>query len=136
VNTENAQKVFQCHAYQCGFRGNLLTLMHGWLTGQKPTGGKLKGAEFNRVKKVLAGKVAAPTGTPAKADATEAVSEQPSKAARNVPLEDSENERARELTDIDMKFKVDPAEMNPNAAAYVRRHPCLSPESMRKWRVG
>lgn len=33
INTDNPQKVFQCHAYQCGFRGNLLTLMHGWLTG-------------------------------------------------------------------------------------------------------
>jgi hypothetical protein len=26
--------------------------------------------------------------------------------------------------------------MNPAAAAYVRQHPCLSPESMRKWRCG
>ena len=54
----------------------------------------------------------------------------------NVPLEQSPNERARELLDIDAKFKVDPAEMNPDAASYVRRHPCLSLESMRKWRVG
>jgi hypothetical protein len=63
VNTANPQKVFQCHAYQCGFRGNLLTLMHGWLTGRKPTGGKLKGDEFQRVKQVLAG-TAAPTARP------------------------------------------------------------------------
>ena len=56
VNTENPQKVFQCHAYQCGFRGNMLTLMHGWLAGSKPTGGKLKGEEFQRVKRVLARK--------------------------------------------------------------------------------
>ncbi|HQZ69210.1 MAG TPA: hypothetical protein PLY87_29185, partial [Planctomycetaceae bacterium] len=42
INTENPQKVFQCHAYQCGFRGNLLTLMHGFLTQSKPNGGKLK----------------------------------------------------------------------------------------------
>jgi len=54
INTENPQKVFQCHAYQCGFRGNLLTLMHGFLTQSKPSGGKLKGDEFQRVKKVLA----------------------------------------------------------------------------------
>jgi len=38
--------------------------------------------------------------------------------------------------DIDAKFRVDPGKMNPAAASYVRRHPCLSPESMRKWRVG
>jgi len=43
INTENAQKIFMCHAYQCQFRGNLLTLMHGWLTGGKPAGGRLKG---------------------------------------------------------------------------------------------
>lgn len=54
VNTENPQKVFMCHAYQCGFRGNLLTLMHGWLTGTKPTGDKLKGDEYHRVKNILA----------------------------------------------------------------------------------
>src|SRR5713226_6319086 len=28
VDTTNPQKVFTCHAYQCQFRGNLLTLMH------------------------------------------------------------------------------------------------------------
>jgi hypothetical protein len=55
INIENPQKVFMCHAYQCKFRGNLLTLMHGWLTGTKPTGEKLKGQEFQRVRNVLAG---------------------------------------------------------------------------------
>ena len=30
INVDNPQKVFRCHAYTCGFRGNLLTLMHGW----------------------------------------------------------------------------------------------------------
>jgi len=55
INTENPQKIFQCHAYECGFHGNLLTLMHGFLTTSKPSGGKLKGDEFQRVKKVLAG---------------------------------------------------------------------------------
>jgi hypothetical protein len=136
VNTDNPQKVFQCHAYQCGFRGNLLTLMHGWLTGQKPTGGKLKGAEFNRVKQVLAGKESPPTKTLGAAAPAGDAPEKPSKAAANLPLAESDNERARELTDINVKFKVNPAEMNPHAAGYVRRHPCLSPESMEKWRVG
>ena len=42
INVENPQKVFLCHAYECKFRVNLLTLMHGWLTGSKPTGEKLK----------------------------------------------------------------------------------------------
>ncbi len=139
VNTANAQKVFQCHAYQCGFRGNLLTLMHGWLTGQKPEGGRLKGDQFNRAKRVLAGQPVPPAQHPAAADpATSAVAPAADETAppRNVPLEDSDNEKARELVDINAKFRVDPADMNPEAASYVRRHPCLSPESMRKWRVG
>ena len=28
VNTANDEKVFCCHSYQCGFRGNMLALMH------------------------------------------------------------------------------------------------------------
>jgi len=36
VDTGNPQKVFACHAYQCQMRGNLLTLMHGWLTSRAP----------------------------------------------------------------------------------------------------
>ena len=39
-------------------------------------------------------------------------------------------------TTIDEKFVTDVATMNPAAAAYVRRHPCLSSESMKKWRCG
>lgn len=137
VNKENPQKVFRCHAYECGFRGNLLTLMHGWLTGQQPTGGRLKGDEFNRVKRVLAGQIRpAPQPSAASQPAEAVADEPPAQPARNVTLEDSDNQRARELVDIDTKFLVDPAEMNPAAASYVRRHPCLSSESMQKWRVG
>ena len=37
INIENPQKIFQCHGYHCkGIRGNLLTLMHGFLTGTMP----------------------------------------------------------------------------------------------------
>lgn len=136
VNTEHPQKVFYCHAYQCGFRGNLLTLMHGWLTGSKPTGGRLTGPEFNRVKQVLAASgpsepSPAPTKAP-EAPPEPAAAEPP----KNVPLEESENEAARELIDIDAKFVVDPATMSPKAGSYVRRRPFLCPELMRKWRVG
>ena len=136
INTDNPQKVFQCHAYQCQFRGNMLTLMHGWLTGCKPAGDKLKGDEFQRVKAVLAG-----TGEPA---ASRPAPKQPAAASesptppppRNTALLDSPDGRVRELHTIDEKFIIDLASMNPAAAAYVRRHPCLTPESMTKWRVG
>jgi len=56
--------------------------------------------------------------------------------ATNPALIDSPEERVRELHNIDEKLIRDVASMNPAAAAYVRRHPCLSPESMTKWRCG
>lgn len=136
INVENPQKVFQCHAYGCGFRGNLLALMHGWLTGSQPTGGKLKGEEFRRVRDLLARQVAGtaprnPSAKPAGADRSP-----PPEPARNIPLLESADEKVRELHNLDEKFVVDVANMNPAAASYVRRHPCLAPESLGKWRTG
>ena len=135
VNTENAQKVFQCHAYECQFRGNMLTLMHGWLAGKKPTGDKLKGEEFQRVKQVLAGADTAASREASKkpADASEASAPPPQP---NVALADSPDARIRELANIDEKFVTDVAAMNPLAASYVRKHPALTPESLKKWRSG
>jgi hypothetical protein len=139
VDTGNPQKVFTCHSYQCQMRGNLLTLMYGWLTGARPTGDRLKGEEFKRVRDVLAGKL--PPSAPAAASASvpQAAPPAPKQAAeppRNVPLAQSENEKARELVTLDEKFIVDVSHMPPAAASYVRKHPCLSPEMMKKWRVG
>src|SRR4051794_36176798 len=126
VDASNPQKVFTCHAYECPqTRGNLLTLMHGWLTGTRPTGGSLRGAEFQRVKQVLAGTSSPlPPGDPATPAATPEAKPEP---PRNVPLALSENEKARELVTLDEKFLRDVAHMPPAAASYVRRHPCLSP---------
>ncbi len=124
-----------CHAYQCGFRGNLLTLMHGWLTDTRPSGEKLKGDEFHRVKNILA----SDTAVPAKTDHVEPKAADDSalpSSTRNAPLAESDDAKIRELATLDEKFLVDVAHMPPAAASYVRRHPCLSPESMAKWRVG
>ncbi len=136
INLDNPQKVWQCHAYQCGCRGNLLTLMHGWLTSAKPTGDKLKGDEFQRVKRVLA-------STPAtQAEASASKEPQVASVAKappspvNVPLEENAEERVRELATIDTKLLREVAGMNPAAAGYVRRHFCLTSESMAKWRCG
>ncbi len=133
-DTSNPQKVFACHAYTCQgkTRGNLLTLMHGWLTGTLPTGGKLKGEEFKRVREVLAGG-ATPTGAPAAAAGHETVKKV---EPRNLPLAASVNDKARELVTLDEKFLRDVAAMPPAAASYVRRHTCLTPELMTKWRCG
>ena len=134
VSTDNPQKVFYCHAYQCQLRGNLLALMHGWMTGRRPTGDKLKGEEFNRVKRVLVG--ATPTPSANAVSPAQPASPPPESPVRSVPLEDSEDENVRKLATIDEKFVTDVAAMHPAAASYVRRHPVLSPESMKKWRVG
>ena len=135
VDTSNPQKVFACHAYGCQVRGNLLTLMHGWLNGKLPPGGKLKGDDFKKVRDVLVG---------GRSNATlESVEATPTKAAekkkvppRNVPLAKSENEKARELVTLDEKFLRDVATMPPPATSYVRRHSSLTQESMAKWRCG
>ncbi len=128
VNTENPQKVFMCHAYQCGFRGNLLTLMHGWLTGTRPAGEKLKGDEFHRVKNILASDATMATEAdsgPPKITTSESPAPMPD---RNTPLIESDDAKVRDLATLDEKFIVDVATMPPATASYVRRHPCLSPE--------
>lgn len=136
VNTEHPQKLFYCHSYQCDVRGNLLMLMHGWLTGRLPAGGRLKGAEFNAVKRVLAGEECKSPTQPRAPKTSGGSPAGKEERPRNVPLSESANEAARQLVDIDNKFRTDPAEMNPKAARYVRRRPFLSSEVMEKWRVG
>jgi hypothetical protein len=135
IDTGNPQKVFACHAYGCQLRGNLLTLMHGWLTGTRPSGDKLKGDEFKRVRSVLADDSVHPQQSPALTRGPETAERKPA-TPRNIPLAQSDNEKARELATLDEKFLRDVAHMPPTAASYVRRHPCLSVAAMEKWRVG
>src|SRR5437667_30499 len=70
---------------------------------------------------------AAPAAPPAAA---------PSALKLNLPLAQSENERARGLVDLDRKFVVDVAAMSPKASAYFRQRSFLSPEVCRQWRMG
>jgi 5S rRNA maturation endonuclease (ribonuclease M5) len=133
VDTTNPQKVFCCHSYSCQVRGNLLSLMHGWLTQTLPSGGRLKGPEFKRVRDVLARVATPPSADQPSASAAAA---KPTEVVRNYPLTKSENEKTRELVTLDAKFVTDVAYMPPSAASYVRRHTCLSPALMAKWRVG
>lgn len=135
VDTGNPQKVFACHAYGCQFRGNLLTLMHGWLTGTRPTGDKLKGEEFKKVRGVLAGGEGKASAESADETKTKTAKKK-TEPSRNIPLAISDNEKARELVTLDEKFLRDVAHMPPAAASYVRRHPCLTVAMMGKWRVG
>ncbi len=48
VDADNPAKQWKCHAYGCECRGNLLNLMYGWLNGNRWTGDRLRGAEFNQ----------------------------------------------------------------------------------------
>ncbi len=135
VDTSNAQKVFTCHAYECQFHGNLLTLLHGWSTASRPSGDKLKGDEFKRVRDILTGgtaPIASPPPTTPNALPAATVTD----PVRNTPLSESANEKARELVTLDEKFITDIAHMPPAAASYVRRHSSLTSALMRKWRVG
>ena len=135
INVENPQKIWMCHAYECKFRGNLLTLMHGWLTGGKPTGNKLTGTEFQRVKNFLAGKGPLPARA-LQSKPAESADSPPPEPPRNIALIDHPESKVCELHNIDEKFLVDVAAMNPAGSAYTRRHPSLAPESLRKWRAG
>lgn len=136
INGDNPQKVFQCHAYSCGFRGNLLTLMHGWLTGGRPAAGKLKGGEFQRVRDLLASKRGGTVSRHPPATSPQPSHSPAPELISNVPLADAAEEKVRELASIDSKFIVDASSMSPASASYVRRHPCLTPEALKKWRAG
>ena len=106
----------------------------GWLTGTPPTGGSLRGAEFQRVRSVLAG---SSTPLPQASEKSAAKGPEPKREPpRNVPLAQSDNDKARDLVTLDEKFLRDVATMPPAAASYVRRHPCLSLALMEKWRDG
>jgi hypothetical protein len=145
VDAENAAKQWRCHAYGCQMRGNLLCLMYGWLTGKRWSGDKLRGAEFNQVKDVIAGKAAegrtdveaaVPQVTVAAPEAaTKAPAANSTEVLSNPALRLSESEGTRGLMrpPIWEKLVRDVARMSPDASAYVRRHPSLSP---RRWRNG
>lgn len=138
-------KLFCCHSYQCGFRGNILMLMHGWLTGSRPASGRLQGADFKRVREVLLRESTTadkPPPAAAVSQSSEPAFDHSATAtdeghSKNVPLSESENEKARELVGLESLFITDPAAMSPAASAYWRRRrDFLRPESCAAWGVG
>ncbi len=146
INLDEPQNPIYCHV--TGTRGNLLTLIHGFKHHRPPVSGKLRGDEFKEAARILqeiAGKVDAVLSgqtmsarSPASEASVSAASEpqKPEPIRRNIPLRDSENERARTLVTLHEQFVVDSADMSPAAAAYFRSRAFLTPEVCRKWRMG
>jgi 5S rRNA maturation endonuclease (ribonuclease M5) len=138
VKTQSDGALFRCFHYGCTVRGNLLTLMYWMKHNHAPSGERLKGPEFREIAEDLQALVrgdSRPQGGE-KPATDEPAAEIIAATPVNVPLKDSENERARELVTLDEKFITDVAQMNPKAAAYVRRRPFMTPEMMRKFHCG
>lgn len=129
-NTKN----WFCHQYGCGKSGNLVSLCDMLKPGDS-AGGRPRGERFKAIAADLLamtkGEVPAGGAIPARTAPPPAP-----EPKVNLPLAQSENERARALTELDRKFTVDLAEMPPKASAYFRRRPFLSPEVCRRWRMG
>jgi hypothetical protein len=137
IQGDHPAKQWHCHAYGCGKGGNLVSLCDLMKPGANG-GGRPRGERF---KEIAADLQVMATGT---AESRPVVPHAPSVAAppaapveiRNVPLKESENERARGLVTLDSKFQIDIAEMSPRASAYFRRRAFLTPEVCTKWRTG
>lgn len=133
IQENHPAKQWQCHQYGCGKNGNLIGLMDLLKPGEN-MGGRPRGDRF---KQIAADLRAIIEGHPALQSSPRVVMPERTPPPKiNVPLAESENERARGLTNLDAKFITDPARMPPAAASYVRRRPFLSSEVCKQWRMG
>ncbi len=154
----DAVKRIYCHT--CGVRGNLLTLLFGLEYKRAPEGGRLRGQEFKdavailreingmAASQVLSNSRQPATSQPKSAETVDSPStESPADAATqsnasntpplvNVPLKRHEKEAARALETLYQELVTDIAHMSPEASAYVRKRPWLTPELMQKWGCG
>lgn len=132
IQTESPTKPWACHQYGCGKSGNLVGLCD--LLKQGPNaGGRPRGERF---KAIAADLLAIVEGLPPVEQTPPPVKQPAKREERNVPLHESDNERARELLTLDAQFVTDPALMPPDAAGYFRRRPFLTPDSCAAFRVG
>ncbi len=139
IKTKQDGAVFRCFQYGCTVRGNLLNLMYLMKHDREPTGSKLKGVEFKEIAKDLQSIIEG--DSPGTKQLSDKEPIQPSSVTEeellnNVPLKDSDNERARELVKLDDQFITDVSEMSPKAAAYVRQRPFMTPKMMQEFRCG
>jgi len=139
IKTNADGALFRCFQYGCTVSGNVLKLMYLMKHDERPPGDRLVGGEFREMAQDLQALVHGEDG-PTEGSVATAAAEQnehsPTEPIVNVPLVDSENERARALADLDEKFVTDVAAMNSKAAAYVRERSYLTPEVMQQSRCG
>ena len=139
IQADHPAKIWRCHQAGCGRGGNLVSLCD--LLKPGPHGeGKPRGERF---KAIIADLVAMTRGEIGRVDASVnptaiSAAESPRKQRPrvNLPLAQSDNERARGLVDLDAKFIVDPAAMSPKAASFFRHRPFLTEDACQRWRVG
>lgn len=133
IQHEHPAKQWHCHQYGCGKGGNLVSLCDLVKPGDQASG-RPRGERF---KAIAADLLAMTTGDRPAAGPISGPAPLPAPAPKaNVPLAQSENERARGFTELDRKFTWDLAVMPPRASSYLRRRPFLTPEVCQKWRMG
>ncbi|MFO0967869.1 MAG: hypothetical protein U0793_20085 [Gemmataceae bacterium] len=128
-------KKWHCHQYGCGKGGNLVSLCDLLRPGAN-SGGRPRGERFKDIAADLQAMISGQVAAAVAAVLAAPKAAPPIEVKANVPLKDSENERARVLVDLDRKFVVDLGAMPPAASAYLRRRPYLSAEVCKAWRMG
>lgn len=143
VKTCGEAVLWRCFNYGCSVRGNILTLMYWMKHDQAPTGDRLQGREFKEIaldlQALVQGELCSEdTQSSNTSDRGKKLEKEPDDESPlvNVLLKDSDNERARELVNLDDRFIADVAQMSPKAAAYVRKRPFMTPAIMQKFRCG
>ena len=130
INLSDPMKRWKCHReqYGCGAQGRLVMLAYCMKHGRMPASGKLAGDDFMDIAKDLEALVegkprehspALPTSTTR--NDVQAIVEQP----RNKPLQESDNENARNLVHLDQLLVTDLEQLSPAASSYARRRPFL-----------
>jgi hypothetical protein len=131
IQAEHPSRQWHCHAGGCGKGGNLVSLCDLMKPGAN-AGGRPRGERFKDIAKDLKA-MAEGQSRSTTTSATPLLAPAPK---LNLPLKDSENERARGLVNLDAKCVVEANEMSPKAAGYFRRRSFLTPEVCKRWRMG